>query len=310
MKKYPYFDAHCDTFWQMHKNKELTFTDSSLMVKIKDNGKYMPRVQVFAQYNNGSFSEDDMLNAFCFMKKQFEAHSEYISGALCTSDIDENAKNGKMSAIMSIEGMGNQCDITPDSIKKFWDAGVRIAGISWNNDNVLCGGIGENNKGFTALGKEVLKEMENHKMMLDVSHMSDQSFYDAFENYSLPICATHSNSRNIYAHNRNLTDEQFGEIVKRGGVCGINFYPLFLFGEKSGIKNMISHIEHFLSLGGENNIGLGSDFDGIDITPDEIKISDDVCKLFDALLALNYKESLIEKIAFYNFYTFLKKFEI
>ncbi len=280
------------------------------MVNVKDAEKYCPRVQVFAHYNDGTFLEKDMLKAFSFMKKEFEANSEYMNLARCTDDIDKNTSEGKMSAILSIEAMGNQKDISPESVKKFADAGVRFAGLCWNNDNSLCGGIGENGKGITPLGKEILKEMEKQKIILDVSHMSDKSFEDSFENYSLPICATHSNSRTVFAHNRNLTDEQFGEIVKRGGVCAVNFYPTFLSGGKSSIKDVISHIEHFLSLGGEDNIGIGSDFDGIETTPEDLRTSEDVYKIFDALLSLNYKESVIRKIAFYNFYNFFKNFEV
>ena len=292
----------------MHKNKNISLTDPSLMVNVKDAEKYCPRVQVFAHYNDSTFLEKDMLKAFSFMKKEFEANSKYMNLARCTDDIDKNTSEGKMSAILAIEAMGNQKDISPESVKKFADAGVRFAGLCWNNDNYLCGGIGANGKGITPLGKEILKEMEKQKIILDVSHMSDKSFEDSFENYSLPICATHSNSRTVFAHNRNLTDEQFGEIVKRGGVCAVNFYPTFLSGGKSSIKDVISHIEHFLSLGGEDNIGIGSDFDGIETTPDGIETSEEVYKIFDALLLLNYKESVIQKIAFYNFYNFFKKF--
>jgi len=150
--------------------------------------------------------------------------------------------------------------------------------------------------------------MEEHKIILDVSHMSDQSFYEAFEHYSLPIVASHSNSRTVTSDMRNITDEQFMLIKTRGGVCGINFYPPFLGND--GILSAIRHIEHFMSLGGENNICIGSDFDGIDITSSGLQDSSCVAKLFEELARLNYKDSTISKIAFGNFYNLLTNFEI
>ena len=122
------------------------------------------------------------------------------------------------------------------------------------------------------------------------------------------MVASHSNSRTITPNMRNITDEQFDAIVKSGGVCGINFYPPFMGND--GITSAIRHIEHFLSLGGENNICIGSDFDGINITADGLEDSSCVAKLFDRLLRLNYKDSTISKIAFGNFYNLLTKFEI
>ena len=107
---------------------------------------------------------------------------------------------------------------------------------------------------------------------------------------------------------RNITDEQFGLIKSRGGVCGINFYPPFLGND--GITSAIRHIEHFMSLGGENNICIGSDFDGIDITSPGLVDSSCVAELFNELSRLNYKDSTISKIAFDNFYNLLTNFEI
>ena len=180
--------------------------------------------------------------------------------------------------------------------------------LCWNNDNILCGGCEGENTGITDLGKQTLFQMEKHRIILDVSHMSDKSFWESFENYSLPICATHSVSRSVHNHKRNLTDEQFIEIAKRGGVCGINFYPPFLCDGDADIDTVIKHIEYFMSLGGENHIGLGSDFDGIGVAPDGLENSADICNLLDRLLALNYSEETVEKIAFKNFKNLFKQF--
>ncbi len=309
MHRYPYFDTHCDTMLKMYDQK-LSISHPSLQVNLATMRKYAPCVQVFALFNEGEFSEKDMLSAIAYFKKECGRHNKYIAVRRSSRGIRQNRILGKATALLSIEGLGNQTDFSVDSISKFHMAGVRFASLCWNGDNILCGGSDHNRNGLTPLGAEVLRRMAKLGMILDVSHMSDQSFWDAMQVYDRPVCATHSGSRAICSHPRNLTDAQFGELAKRGGVCGINFYPPFLGGKRPDINQIIAHIEHFMSLGGENHIGIGADFDGVDCLPCEITDSGYVYRLFDALLSLNYKESTINKIAFYNFYKFFLKFEI
>lgn len=308
MRRYPYFDTHCDTLLKMYSQK-LPLTDTSLMVNLGNMGKYRPCVQVFALFNEGELSEGDMLSAFSRFKKECARLHRSIGICRTSGGIRQNAARGRASALLAIEGLGNQRDFSIDSLTKYHMEGVRFVSLCWNGDNVLCGGS-DGNTGLTPSGAQVLRKMQKLKIILDVSHMSDRSFWDALEVYELPVCATHSGSRAVCGHPRNLTDEQFCAIAQRGGVCGVNFYPPFLGGRNSGITEIISHIEHFLSLGGEDAVGIGADFDGIDCVPDDITNSGEVYRLFDALLSLNYKESTVNKIAFYNFYKFFRKFEI
>lgn len=309
MHYYPYFDTHCDTLLKMYTQK-LSLRDSSLMVNLKNMSNYRYQVQVFALFNEGNMSEADILSAFSYFKKDCANNRTRISLKRTSSGIRQNFIANKSTAILAIEGIGNQSDFSLSSIDKYHMAGVRFISLCWNGDNILCGGSDANHTGLTPLGRQALMLMQKRKIILDVSHMSDQSFWDAAEVYSLPMCATHSASRAVCSHPRNLTDEQFCELIKRGGVCGINFYPPFLGTANPGIPQIISHIEHFMSLGGENNIGIGADFDGIDRAACGVDNSSLVYRLFDELLSLNYKESVVNKIAFYNFYNFIRKFEI
>ncbi len=282
--------------------KGLGFESGNLKVNIKNLSGYEKVFQVFALFNEGDLREEDMLSAFCYFKGECKKQKNV---KICTR-INKGKKKG-IFAIFAIEGLGNQIDFKLESVERFYDAGVRIMGLCWNNDNCLCGGC-MGAKGLTPLGKETLKKMERLKIILDVSHMSDKSFFESLEYYSLPFCATHSLSRTVHNNRRNLTDEEFSALVKRGGVCGVNFCPEFLGGEKPGIDRVIKHIEHFLSLGGEENIGIGSDFDGIKKTPQGLSDSSEVYKLLDAMLSKNYPYGLVEKIAFRNFKNFFLKF--
>ena len=180
--------------------------------------------------------------------------------------------------------------------------------ITWNNDNPFCGGIENNSKGLTESGKETIYIMKKLGMVLDVSHISDVGFEEVSSIDGLRIMATHSNSRSVCAQNRNLTDSQFLKICELGGVVGLNTYPIFLNGtEKADVTDMIRHIEHFCSLGGEANIGLGADFDGVEVKMNDIDSCEKMNILINELAKLNYTDTLIRGIYCENLIYFYKK---
>ena len=301
---YSYFDAHCDTMSKIYKNG-VGLDNESLMVNTKNLNGYDKSVQIFALFNGGGLDKAEMLKCFSIFKSECKRLSDKVK--LCTSFEETEENKLPLSAILAIEGLGNQPDFKISDIADFHGIGVRFISLAWNNDNVLAGGC-NGNEGLTPLGKAALCEMERLRIILDVSHLSDKSFFDCLENYSLPFCATHSLSRSVHNHRRNLTDEQFHTIKERGGVCGINYYPTFICDGEASIDTVISHIEHFASLGGEDNIGLGSDFDGIDITPRGLENSSAHFRLADRLLSLNYSYELVEKIMHKNFKRLFKSF--
>lgn len=306
--KYPYSDAHCDTITRLYKNND-SINNSKYMVNLSHLRKYQGALQVFAIYNNGHLLKDDVISIIEFLKNECRVYSEYMSLETKLKNTISNHMSDRITALLSIENLGAQRDFCIEDISFYNDNGIIMMSLCHNDNNILCGGIGENKSGLTPLGRRALRLMQKNGVILDVSHMSDISFWEALEEYSLPFTASHSNSRTVYPNMRNLTDKQFVCLVKRGGVCGINYYPDFLEGENSDIDSVIKHIEHFMSLGGENSICLGSDFDGIEKTAQNLDNAGCVYKLFDKLLSINYNESLVKKIAFGNFHNFLQKFE-
>ena len=302
---YTYFDAHCDTMSKMYK-KRIGLDSPDLMVNTNNLHRYKSATQVFALFNNGEMNKENMMKCFEYFKNECKKLPSMVSVCSSAKEIDEN--KAPLSAILAVEGLGNQPDFSVNDVNGFYNIGVRFMSLCWNSDNILCGGCEGENTGITDLGRQTLAQMEKHRIILDVSHMCEKSFWESFENYSLPICATHSVSRYIHNHKRNLTDEQFIAIKNKGGVCGINFYPPFLCDGKADINTVIKHIEHFMSLGGENSIGLGSDFDGIGVAPEDLENSSHIYRLLEGLLALNYSQETVEKIAFKNFKALFKKF--
>ena len=283
--QYKIFDAHCDTALKIYSHNK-SLLKNNFDVSIDKLSKYKKATYTMAVFNDKSLKMNDI---FAIIKK--------IK--------NEKINNPYIKIIFAIEGLGNTSDFKLCHLEDLKKEGVKFISLTHNGDNFLCGGIENNKNGLTDFGKETLDKMADLNFVLDLSHISDKGFFEAQDFYKKRICATHSNSRTICKHNRNLTDEMFLKIKERNGVCGINLYPVFLadtYLEKETTSfDAIRHIEHFLSLGGEDNIGIGADFDGIDLYPADIKNSSQLYILFDNMLKLNYKEDIIAKISYQNF---------
>ena len=183
--------------------------------------------------------------------------------------------------------------------------------LTWNSHNPIGDGADvENPKGITDFGKKVVSEMEKWGIVVDISHASDKLFYDVAEIVKKPFVASHSNSRTIANHRRNLTDEEFSIIKSIGGIVGLNFHNAFLNTDpdKTSMYDLLKHTEHFLSLGGEDVVCIGSDFDG-GILPKDIKGSTSIDKIYELFLRHNYKEALINKIFYENALNFYENFD-
>lgn len=176
--------------------------------------------------------------------------------------------------------------------------------LTWNNRNEIADGVDctLTNGGLTPFGVEVIREMNDLGMIIDLSHISERGFWDSINLSKSPIIVSHSNAKKICNHKRNLSDEQIEAVGRNRGVIGINFNPEFLNNQGTAtIKDIIKHIEYISSLAGASTVGFGSDFDGIANTPVDIKGVEDITKIIDELLRLNYAEEDVKKIAGKNF---------
>lgn len=280
---YSVFDAHCDTLCELLDNGK-SIEKNNFHIDRERMNKYNNYTQVFACWIAPEYAE-------CAMERFIRL-----------ADVFYRQSTG---GILSVEGA--EMITSTASLRMLYRMGVRIIALTWNYKNNLASGVLDKG-GLTELGAKIIKEMNRLGIFLDVSHLNDQSFYDAVKEVDLPILATHSNSRQICNHPRNLTDDMFLKIKNSGGVCGINFFPPFVKESgKPGIDDIIKHIDHFISLGGEDNIGIGADFDGVDgMLPEGINGCEDLYKVFDRLLQIGYKEEQVEKISHRNFERVLK----
>lgn len=200
------------------------------------------------------------------IQREVDKNSDLISIAYSAAEIEENRAAGKLSAILTLEGTAG-IDYNPALLEDLWAIGFRVSSLGWNEKNPLTGS-NVTGGGLTDLGREYVKEAQRLGMRIDVSHISDDGFWDIMKITQAPIIATHSNSRAVHHHSRNLTDDMFRAIRETGGVAGYNACRDFT-GENPNLDTICDHILHFLELDPDGkHIALGGDLDGVETMPD------------------------------------------
>lgn len=317
-------DAHCDTISRIYENKQnLLDNDGMLDLRRMSQG-----IQIFAAFIDKKDIKCSPMN-YCIklIKKYYdeiEKNSDIISPCLSYSDAEALIKRGGKGSILSIEG-GEAIESNFAAIDMYYRLGVRLITLTWNYANELADGVGEpRGGGLTEFGREAVRRMNELGIIVDVSHLSERGFWDVMEITSKPIAASHSNAKSICRHPRNLTDEQIKAIVQNRGFIGINFCPAFLDdrladldmrgadydefikNNKSSSEDIVRHIEHMFSLGAAENVGLGSDFDGIAATPIDVDGADKMQYLAEKIGSAISLDAA-ERVAYKNFMRFLSE---
>ena len=194
-------------------------------------------------------------------------------------------------------------------IKELYDRGIRYITLCHASNNAICDSCASESKkwgGLSPYGREVIAEMNRLGMLIDVSHVSDDTLYDVLKYSERPVVATHSCCRALCNHPRNMSDDMIRALADAGGVIQINFYPVFLSQScEASYKVIADHIDHVVDLVGIEHVGIGSDFDGIEITPKGLEDISGMPVIFDELRARGYSKTDIEKIASENFFNVL-----
>lgn len=285
---------------------------------------------------------DDQITA---IKEMTKKHPETWVFATTAADVRLAAQNGKIAALLGLEG-GYAIDEQLTSVEKYYKAGVRYMSPAWSVSTSWAGSSGDEvgqTRGLNEFGKSVVREMNRLGMMVDVSHVSDKTFWDIINTSTRPVVATHSACRAIADVPRNLTDEMIQALAKSGGVVNVIFYPEHLepgwsakkkvvdaeiatlvqqaSDAESGdavqkklardrvrqieykrrlpmvsVARIVDHIDHIVKLVGIDHVGIGSDFDGVQITTGDITTIADLPNLTRELLRRGYSESDVDKI--------------
>ncbi len=304
---YPIIDAHCDTLTELQEGE--TLAENSLRVSLNTLKRHSGFVQFFAVWLP-DYSKKPLSEALFFVDKFYEE----IKGAketaliLNAEDFEEALSQGKVSLMLTVEN-GNCLEGSLANLRILHRLGVRGLTLTWNGDNELGSGVEGADSGLTDFGREVVREMNRLGMIVDVSHLSERGFWDVMSVSEAPVMASHSNAYAICAHKRNLTDNQIRAISEQGGVIGLNFYPHFLSNRgEANLWDCLRHIEHFLKIGGENCLGIGSDFDGFS-SPVTKGIAEpaDFGGFFDFLENQGMGKELLNKVSHGNTKNYVKK---
>ncbi len=301
---FPVFDLHCDTSNELigcGYHPKAGLRSNSAHIDLRRAAAFPAYAQCFACFTTYGLAEDVeelFRQKYQAVIAEVQSNSDLIRQAFSVKDIEENAKAGLFSAVLTVEG---PCGFGFDASKLqgLRDMGFLIGSLGWNESNPLTGS-NATGEGLTDLGREYVKEMQRVGMAVDVSHISDQGFWDIMDMTTRPVFATHSNSRALCPHPRNLTDDMFRAIVHSGGVAGINLYADFL-GKAPTLDTVCDHVLHFLELDpAGRHIALGGDLDGIDATPEGFGGVQDYPALAQRLLQRGLDETQVRNIFWNN----------
>jgi membrane dipeptidase len=313
-------DFHCDTLkfvvdWPMiraplEKRRRLGERSQEGHVDLPKLFEGGINCQVFAVFTTREPRPQDaamwLLDAFY---RELDLNKDKLVLALNSKDILKAKKDGKVSAFLSLEG-GEPLLGSLAALRMFYKLGVRAMGLTWSLRNELGNGCNEKKPtgGLSDFGFSVVNEMNRLGMIVDVSHLNDEGFWDVVEINQGPFIASHSNCRALCNISRNLSDDMIIALAKKGGVIGMNFLPFFLVpreeilsGKKATTKDVLNHINHIVELVGCDHIGLGSDFDGINSTPIGLENSSKIPNITKELYTFGYSDEEIQKILGGNF---------
>ncbi len=263
-------------------------------------------VYVSGSYVNGNHSALRTLEMIDTVRHDIIARypNDFVL-ATTADDIERIHKQGKIAALMGIEG-GHAIEDNLRLLRDYYALGIRYMTLTHKNTNNWADSSGDMDKsgvahhnGLTDFGKQVVREMNRLGMMVDISHVADKTFWDALEVSKAPIFASHSSCRALANVPRNMTDEMIVALAKKGGVVQVNFYCEFL-SQKSvpppTLTDVVAHIDHVVKIAGIRAVGIGSDFDGIECAPSGLEDVSKFPNLTRALLEKGYSAEDIRKI--------------
>ncbi|MDR7077018.1 membrane dipeptidase [Neobacillus niacini] len=298
-------DLHCDALLKLYEGQgTLRFSDAKELQTNKARlHKGQVKVQCFAIFIDPDIPSDQKfqvaLEQIDYFYKEVLGKNPDIIHIKEWSDF-ERITIGQIGAMLTLEGV----DAIGNDLMKLhilYQLGVRSVGLTWNNANLAADGAGEpRGGGLTIFGKEIVKFNNEHQILTDISHLSDNGIWEVIELAKFPI-ASHSNSRTLCNHLRNVTDEQAMAMFNRNAMIHVIYNPPFI--KESGevtINDLVKHIYHFCSLGGVRHIGLGSDFDGISTFVKNLEDASKTQNLINELLQ-HFKEDEVRGFAYQNF---------
>lgn len=306
--KFPVFDLHCDTAFEMLAHDfdgACSLRKNKLHIDLERAATLPGYAQCFACFTSDSVTlplpvtpEVLFTRELAAITGEIHKNRDMVKQAFSAGEIENNFENGIMSALLTIEGPAG-FGYDPGLLASLYASGFRITTLGWNESNPLAGSH-KTGGGLTVKGREYVRQAQSLGMVIDVSHISDEAFWDIMDAAEAPVIASHSNSRAVRNVSRNLTDEMFTAICHSGGVAGINLYADFV-GDDPSLDTVCDHIIHFLELDPDGaHIALGGDLDGCDRLVSGFCGVQDYSKLAQRLLERGLSETAVMNIFWNN----------
>ena len=310
-------DSHCDTALKLLKGQNIN--NYTNQFTLNNALKYDKYIQFFAMYIepeyviNGEY--DLCMRLINSVKGEVNENSKHMRVISSKEQLKKylNIENNCLGVILTVED-ASCLEGNIDNVEKLFDNGIRVIGLTWNGKNQVASGsscLGNEDEGLSEFGEKVVNKMNELGMIIDVSHLSEKSFYDVMKVTNKPIIASHSCAKSICNHRRNLSDDQIKLISNSGGIIGVNFYKEFLNKDmdKADVECLVKHIRHIYNVGGKECIGIGSDYDGMNMNTVAIGLENNstLINLVYFLKKDNFTDEDIDRIMWKNQLEFLKK---
>jgi membrane dipeptidase len=303
------YDSHVDTPSELLRLRDISIDNKDGQVDFPKLRRGGVDGSFFALYTSAELTpEASTLRALQMISAVYDVVEASGGKAALTSTPAQAAKNKEKGVFSVFVGMENGSPIgeSLSLLRTFYRLGTRYLTLTHNGDNAIADSAAEGKTwgGLSPFGREVVAEMNRLGMMVDLSHASDATFYDCIRYSKAPVVATHSCCRALCSHRRNLTDDMLRALADVDGYVGINFYPYFLTdsykGEGSplpGVKEIVDHIDHAVEICGINHVGIGSDFDGIEVTPAGLEDVSKMPLVFEEMSRRGYSRDDVNRVS-------------
>ena len=311
-------DSHCDTPMFFPQGVDFGSRDERLLVDLHKMTEGHQDATIMVAYLPQSLATSQPKGCRQFADNIFDKieeitcqHKEHIAIAKDYVELVSHKETGRKSIMLGIEnGIALEGDLK--NLKHFADRGIVYMTLCHNGDNDICDSAKGSNthNGVSDFGKKVIREMNKLGIMVDLSHASEKSFYDALEISQQPIVCSHSSCRALCDHPRNLTDDQMRALAKKGGIMQITLYTGFLRSDgEATMEDVMAHLEHAIEVMGIDHVGIGTDFDG-DGGVRGLANASELLNLTRQLMARGYSDDDIQKIWGGNFLQLMTKIQI
>lgn len=298
------FDIHCDTLTECYREGS-SLCRNERQIDLKRGRQYRPWCQVFAVWIpdtlRGAAAFRYTRRVLEFARAEEKRSPQQFAIVTDRDGLEAAVRTGRCAGLLAVESgatMGGRLE----RLSRLAALGVRIITLTWNGSNELGDGcMTENGGGLTPFGRRAVREMYRLGIVPDVSHLNEAGFWEVATLSDQPFIASHSLSRTVCDHPRNLTDAQFKELWRRGGLVGLNFCGAQL-GEQS-FDAVYRHLSHYWEMNGQKTVALGGDLDGTDL-PEEWQGIAVYEELWAYLLKKGVSEAALDRLFFQNAFEF------